>query len=71
MMSGILMFCKDREEIQYDEYIRIKKMLLLVEEYNEYHKNIDSIKFLMLIHNNLNYGFMIDMFKYMRNGTTR
>jgi len=67
MMSGILIFCRYHKKIQRN--IIVRKMLSLVKEYDEYHKNIDNIKFLMLTYNDLNHGFMIDMFEYMRVGT--
>jgi len=68
MVKGILNFYRIYKRIRDNSYIKIKKMLSLVKEYENYHKNIDNIKFLMLLYNDLNYGFMIDIFGYMKNG---
>jgi len=45
-------------------------MLSLVKECDDYHNNVDNIIYLMLLCNDLNYGFMIDIFEYTRNGIT-
>jgi len=41
-------------------------MSSLVKEFDEYQINIDNIKFLMLLYDKLNYGFMVDIFSCMK-----
>jgi len=47
-------------------YIKTKKMLLLVNDYDEYHKNIYNINLLISIYYNLDYGFLSNIFGFMK-----
>jgi len=66
MMIGIENFYSDHIRRKIDSYNKIKKMLLLVKEFNEYQKNIDNIKFLVVTSNNFNYGYMFNIFEFMK-----
>jgi len=68
MMDGIMRFYNDvYREMQNNSYTRIKKMLSLVKEFDKYHNNTDNIVYLMSMYNDLDYGFMKNIFEFMKN----
>jgi len=66
MMNGILRFYNNCGGMDYDDYVIMKKMLSLVKEYIDYHNNMDNIVYLMSTYNDLNYGFMKNLYEYVR-----
>jgi len=41
-------------------------MLSLVKEFDEYQRNINNIKFLLLLYNKLNYGYMFNIYEFIK-----
>jgi len=67
MMKGIMSFFNNNGEFSHDKYVKIKKMLSLVKEFDEYQRNINNIKFLLLLCYEFNYNFINDVFEYIKN----